>query len=114
VPHDFSSARINLQEVSTRNRTARRIVAGFSSATPALSEFWQHIDTALADTPALSAEITRLNAEAAAIRRDRADLLAAAQATIGAHRDGEPEPLSYLCDELRARGQLAADSRGRT
>ena len=31
---------INLQEISTRNRHARHIIAGFSLALPTLTEIW--------------------------------------------------------------------------
>ena len=80
-----------------------------STTAPTLAEIWQQLETALADTPALSAEITRLRTELADTRLDRANLLAAARAVITAHLDGEPDPLSYLRDELHARGQLPAD-----
>src|SRR5260370_37752311 len=36
------------------------------------------------------------------------DLVAAAQASVAADRDGEPDPLYYIRDELRAYGQLAS------
>jgi hypothetical protein len=39
------------------------------------------------------------------------DLAAAALATIAAHQDGEPDPLSYLRDELRAQGYPSHRSR---
>lgn len=102
---------VDLQEAATRHHTARRIVTGFSTGAPTLAEIWQQLQAALADTPALSAEITRLRAELASTRLDRANLLAAARAVITAHLDGEPDPLSYLRDELQARGQLPADPR---
>lgn len=38
-----------------------------------------------------------------------ANLLAAARATIAAHRDGDPDPLAILRDELDEHGQLPAD-----
>jgi hypothetical protein len=98
--------RTDIAEITARNQTARHIIAGFSTAMPTLAEIWQHLESALADTPALSAEITRLRAELADARLDRANLLAAARAVITAHRDGEPDPLTYLRDELRARDQL--------
>ena len=105
---------VDLQEAVTRNRTARRIVAGLSSAHPTLAEIWQQLEAALADTPALSAEIIRLRAELQGARLDRANLLAAARAVITAHLDGEQDPLSYLRDELQARGQLPADPGSRS
>ena len=103
-PHD-------LPEVATRNRAARHIVAGFSAAFPTLADIWQYLDTALADSRALSAEITRMRAELAGARLDLANLAAAALATLAAHYDGEPGPLSYLRDELHAQGHCT--SRGR-
>ncbi|HEU5157029.1 MAG TPA: hypothetical protein VFU43_08535 [Streptosporangiaceae bacterium] len=83
---------------------ARDIVAGFSAASPTLAEIWNYVETALADTPALVTEITRLRAEATGARLDRANLVAAIRATIAAHHDGEDDPLSYLRDELDAQG----------
>jgi len=41
-------------------------------------EIWRFLATALADTPALSAETARLRAELAGARLDRANLAAAA------------------------------------
>ena len=79
---------------------------------PVLADFWRHLDTALADNLTLSAEVARLNAELAATRLDRANLLAAMRAAIAAHADGEPDPLSYLRDELNAR-QMPAQRHGR-
>lgn len=100
---------VDLQEAATRNHAARRIIAGFTTALPTLAEIWRQLEAALADTPALATEITRFRAELADTRLDRANLLAAARADITAHLDGEPDPLSYLRDELAARGQLPAD-----
>jgi hypothetical protein len=99
----------DLQEVRTRNDHARRIVAGFASALPALTDIWRDIDGALDDTAALSAEITRLSAELHDARLDRANLLAAMRA---AHADGEPDPMRYLRDELDAPEMPSAASRG--
>ena len=101
--------RIDIEEIAARNQTARHMLAGFSTAMPTLAEIWQHLEAALADTPTLAVEITRLHAELAGTRLDRANLLAAARAVISAHLDGEPDPLSYLRDELQARSQLPAN-----
>lgn len=109
VPNTWPDSSIDPQEVANRNNTARQIIAGFSAAAPTLAEIWQQLEAALADTPALSAEITRLRDELADTRMDRANLLAAARAVISAHLDGEPDPLSYLRDELQARGQLPSN-----
>ena len=113
MPNTSPATSIDLQEVTTRNRDARHIVAGFASAVPTLAGLWQRIDAALADIPALAAEITGLLAALAGTRRDQANLAAAARATLAAHHDGEPDPLSYLRDELAARGQLPPGTWGR-
>ncbi len=94
---------ISIGEIAARNETARHMIAGFSAEMPALADFWRNLDTALAGNLTLSAEVTRLTAELAATRLDRANLLAAMRATIAGHADGEPDPLSYLRDELDAR-----------
>ena len=96
-------------EVTTKSQTARHMVARLSTAIPTLADIWQYIDTALADAPMLSAEVTRLRAELDHTRLDRANLLAAARATISAYLDGESDPLCYLRDELAVRGQLPAN-----
>jgi hypothetical protein len=97
---------IDLQEAAARNLTARDILDEISAAIPPLSGIWRITDAALADTPALSAEIIRLAAQLLDQRRAYADLLAAARATLLADFDGEPDPLYYLRDELAARSQL--------
>jgi hypothetical protein len=102
VPHAQHPIKINLQEATTRNRTARDFLTELSSATPHLSGLWLIFDQALADAPALIAETARL-------RSDLADLLAAARATLTADHDEEPDPLYYLRDELTAHGQLPPD-----
>jgi hypothetical protein len=61
---------------------------------------------AVADIPVLLAEIRRARSLVTVGRARYADLLAAARATLAAHRDGEADPLYYLHDELNARGQL--------
>ena len=102
MPDALPHVNINLQEVTTRNEAARHIIAGFSAAIPVLADIWQSLDDALNDVPLLSAEILLLSAELQATRLNRANLLAAARATIAAHHDGETDPLFYLRDELRA------------
>lgn len=56
--------------------------------------------TAIADIPVLLAELARLRALLTRARFQAANLLAAARATLAAHDDGEPDPLSYLRDEV--------------
>jgi hypothetical protein len=107
-----SPTSIDLQEVSTRNNAARRIIAGFATAMPTLADIWQYLQDALNDVPALSAETTRLSAELRQARLDRANMLAAARATIAADHDGEPAPLSYLRDELDSLTPRPPDSWG--
>jgi hypothetical protein len=58
--------------------------------------------TAVADIPVLIAEVHRGRSLFVWVRGEYADLLAAAQATLHADRDGEPDPLWYLRDELTA------------
>jgi hypothetical protein len=112
MPSTVPYSSIDLPEVMTRNSAARDIVAGFSAATPALSAMWEHIADALADSRDLAAEVARLSAELKATRLDRANLLAAMRAALAAERDGEPDPLSYLRDELHT-AHSAAESRPR-
>ena len=100
----------DLQKVAASNRTASHLTDEVAPPGPS-----RHL--AITSPPRSptrqpsSAEITRLRAELADARLDRANLAAAALATIAAHADGEPDPLSYLRDELRAQGY--DPSRGR-
>jgi hypothetical protein len=91
---------LDLHEIATRNRNARHIVTGFSCALPTLTEVWRYLSAALADTSRLIAEVVRQRTDLAAVRLDRANLLAAIRATLAADRDGETDPLAYLRDEL--------------
>jgi hypothetical protein len=59
--------------------------------------------------PRLCAEIGRLRVRLADALNDLHNLIAAARATLGAHSDGEPDPLYYLRDELEAQGQLPSE-----
>ena len=103
---------INLLEVNARASTAQHIITGFSRATPNLADLWQQVSHSLSDIPILTAELTRLDAELTAVRLDHANLAAAGRATLAAYRLGEPDPLSYLRDELDAQG-FSAGQRGR-
>jgi hypothetical protein len=102
VPHNAPYSAIDMSEVMSRNQVARDIVSGFASAAPTLLAAWDHIRAALADARDLATEITRLSAELAVARLGHANALAAMRATIGAQRDGEPDPLYYIRDELSA------------
>jgi len=87
-------------ETTTRNDMARDIIAGFAAVTPTLTGAWRLIDIALADLPAVLADLGRARAELEAVRLDRANLLAAISAALAADIEGEPDPLGYLRDEL--------------
>lgn len=96
-------SRTEIEEIAARNQAARHMLAGFAAQMPALASFWQQLDTSLADNLALCAEVSRLSADLAAARLDRANLLAAMRAAVAAHADREPDPLYYIRDELNAR-----------
>jgi hypothetical protein len=102
----------DLQEVLTRNTQARDIIGGLAAARPALAGVFHFIETALADTVALAAEISTLRADLAELRLERANLAAAARAAIGAYLDGDYDPLAYLRDELAAQGYGPERGRG--
>src|SRR5579859_1954274 len=87
-------------EITTRNDIARDIVAGFAAVTPMLAGVFRLIDSALADLPAALADLGRTRAELAAVRLDRANLLAAIRAALTADAEGDPGALEYLRDEL--------------
>ncbi len=89
------STNTDLQEVANRHDTAAAVVDALNRALDML--------------PFLSAEITRLRRRLATTLHDLNNLLAAARATLGAHADGEEDPLYYLRDELTAQGQLHAE-----
>lgn len=95
MSNDARDPRLDLQEATTRNNTARQIVAGFAATLPALADYWRTIDAALADAADLAAVLART-------RLAHANLLAAARATLSADDDGEDDPLSYLRDEVHA------------
>jgi hypothetical protein len=97
VPNTQRIVQVNLEEVSARNQNARSIIAGFAAALPTLAHFWTQLNAALADTPTLATELTTT-------RLQYANLAAAGLATLTSHNDGEPDPLSYLRDELHAQG----------
>jgi hypothetical protein len=92
----------NSREGTDNNRSASPRPKNITVRFPA--DVWRNLVTAFADTPDLATELIRLRAELADSRLNRANLAAAAQATINAHHDGEPDPLFYLRDELRAQG----------
>jgi hypothetical protein len=98
-------------EVTNRNDIARDLMAGFAAVTPNLAGVWRYVDRALADVPATLAELGRVRAELEAVRLDRAYLLAAICAALGAHDEGEDDPLGYLRAELDPPGTPATTRR---
>lgn len=91
---------LSLHQIASRHEAATRVLTDFEADMPSLTEVWRLQTSALADIPALSTEVSRLASELQSTRLDRANILAAAQATLAARADGEPDPLSYLRDEL--------------
>lgn len=89
----------DLQEIASRH----------DSAASALGTLARALDM----IPLLYAEIGRLRARLARALTDLHNIVAAARATLGAHADGEPDPLYYLRDELDAQGQLPSRYRER-
>ena len=97
--------------ITVRNDIARDIIAGFAAVTPHLAGIWRILDQALADLPAVLADLGRARAELQAVRLDRANLLAAIRATLAADAEGEPDPLGYLRDEVDSAGIPASTRR---
>jgi hypothetical protein len=99
-----NASTVNLLEVSTRAEHARHIIAGFSRGAPILAALWGQVHESLSDIPHLATDITDLRERLTAVRIERANLAAAGRITIAAFHNGEPDPLSYLQDELHAQG----------
>jgi hypothetical protein len=104
MPETNHAGTINLREVNARADSAQHIIIGFIRAMPGLGDLWQQITYSLSDIPILALEIGRLGTELTVARLHWANLAAAARATLAAHRDGEPDPLFYVRDELDAQG----------
>jgi len=111
-PDDYPN--IDLQEVASTYDQA--ITAARHSR---LAEIWLRTPaehktaSALALIPVLASQLKRIREHLARTLTDLGNLTAAARATLGAQRDGEPDPLYYLRDELQAQGQLPADDQER-
>jgi hypothetical protein len=91
--------RNDLKEVRTRHTRA------LASGNPAT------ILAALADIPPLCTEISQLRLYLGIARLTRANLAAAARATLAAAADQDKDPLYYLRDELTAQGRLTSTHR---
>jgi len=90
-----------------REAITTHLAAAYDRLTPVA--IW----TAVADIPVMLAEIDRLAELLTRARRDFADLLAAARATLDADHDGEPGPLAYLRDQVAEHRPWTPDDRGR-
>jgi hypothetical protein len=107
-PHDYPD--IDLQEAAETYTAAQR---------SHLAKVWLHTpagrktSSALALIPVLTSQLKRIRDHLARALTDLGNLTAAARATLGAQRDGEPDPLYYLRDELQAQGQLPTDGQER-
>ncbi|GLZ07972.1 hypothetical protein Acsp03_54380 [Actinomadura sp. NBRC 104412] len=106
MPDIPQSSSIDPQRVRERNLAAREIVAQLADAMETIDDLWLRLHAALSDTPVLLTEINRLNVELIKARFNLSNLVAAARATLKAHREDEPDALYYVRDELRAQGQL--------
>jgi hypothetical protein len=104
VPETPRTSPLDLLEVLTRAEHARHIATGFPLTTPALADLRCRVGDALSDIPALAAEVSRLREGLIACRLNRANLAAVGRLTVAAYENGEPDPLAYLRDELRAQG----------
>jgi hypothetical protein len=113
MPNTSPQNNIDLEEIATRNSAAHHVVAGFSATMPTLAEIWRCLEDSLNDVPALLAEVARLSGEQRNARLERANLIAAARATIAAQHDGEADPLYYLRDELDASTAVSQATWGR-
>jgi hypothetical protein len=100
TPHDSAvMIRLDLDAVRLRHRAA----GGASIPT---------LMASTADVPRLLSEVERLAALARDERLAYANLRAAARAVLTAARDGEPDPLAYLADELLGEWPMARNARG--
>lgn len=107
---DDSRSFDSLQEAAARHN---RIVQHLANllATECSEDIWPYLDAVLADIPVMAGVITRQGADLAQARLNRANLAAAALAVVAATREGEPDALSYLRDELHAQGHDTDDAR---
>jgi hypothetical protein len=90
----------DLHEVAARSRAALVVIEALAADRP--GQIWHYLADAVTDTSALAADIAALRVKLAEERLDRANLAAAGLAAISAYEDDEPDPLSYLRDELAA------------
>lgn len=78
----------------------RRYRAILTTRIRSREDFHALVLASVLDVPFLVSEVETLWEQLVQVRRERADLLAAGRATLAAGRDGEPDPLYYLRDEI--------------
>lgn len=100
--------RVDLDAVSTRYRGILRATTT-EEMRSALVASVVDVPTLVYDLEVQVSEVDRLWRLLGSIRLQYANLAAAAQAALSAHRDGETEPLAYLTDELH--GSWPTESR---
>jgi hypothetical protein len=96
-PRAMPRLSVDTHEIRSRFAAAWRAHHEEEEGQGAASPDWQD---AIPVIPALCAEVHFLYRLLADERRRYADLLAAVRAALGAAREGEADPLSYLRDEL--------------
>jgi hypothetical protein len=94
----------DLAVIKGRTRAARRAVAWIGYSCPVYAAECARLRDSLADIPVLASQVACLRDDIAAVRLLRANLAAAGRASIAADLGGEPDPLSYLRDELADQG----------
>lgn len=109
IPHPTPKA----AEARRRHAEAAAALRGWVARAYLHTRPGRAVGRALASIPPLCDEAERLGALLAMTRRAYQNLTAAARATLAADADGERDPLYYLRDELRARGQLPRTHRER-
>ena len=111
MPNNAPYSAIDIPKVMSRNLAARDIVSGFATRSNAVRRVAapsgrtdRHAGPGRGGKPAVR------RAGGRALRH--ANALAAMRATIGAQRDGEPDPLYYIRDELSAPQNLSEAREG--
>jgi hypothetical protein len=90
TPDRTNQSDADLQEAATKHDGALAVI--------------RPVTDALTLIPSLCGEIRYLRRRLASTLHEQQDLIAAGQATLGAHADGEPDPFYYLRDQLQVLG----------
>lgn len=111
-PHDYPD--VDLQEVAdTYDQATAATQQSYLARLWLRTSTGRKIARALDLIPTLTTQVSRLRDRLARTVADLGNLTAAGRATLGAHREGEADPLYYLRDELQAQGQLPAEDQER-